>query len=100
MALRIDWTTEAEFTYDAIVFYLEQEWSEREVKNFISRVNEVLKLISKNPMLYKRSKQKGIHEAVVSKHNTLYYRVKTESIDLLNFWDNRQSSEKLKLRSR
>lgn len=97
MAVRIDWTTEAERTYDNIVLYLNQQWSEREVRNFVSRVNEVLKLIAENPSLYKKSKQKDIHEAVINKHNTLYYKVKEDSIDLLNFWDNRQASENLKL---
>ena len=100
MALRIDWTTQADRTYENIVLYLEQQWSEREVKNFVIRVNEMLQLISKNPRLYKKSKQKDIHEAVINKHNTLYYKVKSNSIDLLTFWDNRQSSEKLNLGSK
>jgi hypothetical protein len=52
------------------MLYLEQQWSEREVQNFVIRVNEVLQRISENPRLYKKSKQKDIHEAVISKHNT------------------------------
>ncbi len=97
MALRITWTEEAENTFEAIVLYLQNNWSEKEVQGFVKRVNKVLTLIRENPNLYRRSKQKGIHEAVVTKHNTLYYQVLEERIVLITFWDTRQDPDKLKL---
>lgn len=97
MALKINWTKEAEDTFNHIIEYLADNWSEIEIKKFINRTDKVLRLISEKPELYRKSKKKNIHEAVVTKHNTLYYKVKNGSIELITFWDNRQSENKLEL---
>lgn len=98
MALRIVWTTEADLTYGNVILYLEKKWSEKEIRNFVTRVSEVLNLLSQNPQLYRRSKKKNIYQAVITKHTTLYYKLKNDSIDLLTFWDNRQSTDRLKIK--
>jgi len=43
-------------------------------------------------------KKKNIRKGFVTKHTSLYYRVKPrkKSIELLAFWDNRQNPKKFK----
>ena len=96
MAINIKWTPEAELTFDNIVEYLEKEWSEKEVKKFFARVNHMLILISQNPKIYKASKTNDVRIGVITKHNSLVYRIKSNEIELLTFWANRQDPEKLK----
>jgi hypothetical protein len=56
MSYSVEWTAEAEITYTNILLYLEQKWTDREVRNFIYRTEEVLQLIKNNPLVYPRSK--------------------------------------------
>ena len=42
MALPIEWSKEAEITYLNIVISIGEKWTEREVKNFIERTEQVL----------------------------------------------------------
>lgn len=97
MALVILWTPEAENTYNNIIKYLEVEWSEKEVQNFIRESNNVLRQIAEFPNMFKASKKKDIRIGLITKQNSLIYRVKNKEIQLLSFWDNRQDPDKLKL---
>ena len=96
MKYSIEWTTEAEITYDEIIFSIEQKWTQREVVIFIKRTEEVLNYIKQNPTLYPFSKKSKIHRAVVSSQTNLYYEVKHDRIILLSFWINRKNPKKLK----
>ena len=72
MAFEIIWSPKAEQRFSAVIDYLSVNFTERDVKNFIIKVDKVLSLIKKNPNLYKTSfSRKHIKEAVVTKHNVL-----------------------------
>ncbi len=78
--------------------FLEETWSIRDVEKFINEVDNILELISKKPYLFEASrKSKNIRKGLITKHNTLYYRVKPkkQEIELITFWDNRQDPKKL-----
>jgi hypothetical protein len=49
-------------------------------------------------MFEESKKKKNVRKGLISKHNTLYYRVKPrkKELQLLMFWDNRQDPKKLK----
>ena len=66
MGYVIEWSDEASVTITDILEYLEGRWSQREVNNFIFRVEEVLGLIGNNLLLYPKSNRKGVHKAVIS----------------------------------
>jgi plasmid stabilization system protein ParE len=98
MALKIHWTKRAEKTFDKVVVYLLKEWSEKEVKNFVRKTNNVIEHISEKPKMFPVSKKVNIHKALITKHNSLLYKTKgNNQIDLLFFWDNRQNPKKLKV---
>ena len=39
MAFKIRWTPEAEESFDKIIDYLENNWTEKEVQNFVRNAN-------------------------------------------------------------
>lgn len=96
MALNIKWTKEAKDTFEKILIYLNEEWSVKEVENFISRTENILSIISQQPYLYKASAYKEIRQAVIGKQNSLFYLVKNDEVFLLTFWDTRQNPVKNK----
>jgi hypothetical protein len=85
----------AKITYTKTLEYLYEEWTEKELKAFIHRTEQVLKYIGANPLLYPFSKKNSSHKCVVVKQVSLFYRVKGNYIELLIFWDNRQDPAKL-----
>lgn len=89
------WSPSARLSYYQILEYLEERWPIKVLENFINRTAEVLNLICKNPLLYPFSKESEIHKCVVVKQVSLFYRIKETSVELLIFWDNRQSITKL-----
>lgn len=98
--MRISWTPRARSTYFDILDYLENAWTEREIKNFITEVEHLLNQIKENPDMFEKSeKMKNIRKGFISKHNTLYYRVRPrkKEVQLLLFWNNRMDPGKLDL---
>src|SRR5947208_2297290 len=94
MVKKIKWTSEAEESYDRIIQYLEARWTEKDIINFISPTERILKFISENPYLFRRSNKKHVHEALVTSHNLLLYRVKPKHIEWITFFDTRQNPKR------
>jgi plasmid stabilization system protein ParE len=99
MAVLINWSDEAKKTFDDNVAYLEENWSERELKNFILQTNHVLSRLASWPEMYSQSKKNPkIRKAAVNKYIILFYQYYPykEEVILLAFWHNKQNREKLK----
>ena len=94
MAKEIIWTPRAEKTFEKIINYLEKNWNEKEIEKFIELTNNIIQTISHQPEIFRHSKKIHIHEALITKHNILIYRIKEHSIDLIAFWDTRQNPKK------
>lgn len=98
MALVVRWTKEAEDTFDEIIEYLEENWSEKEIQNFVRTAHKVIGQIEKNPYQFKSSRLQKIRKAFITKQNSLFYYVNEADkvIELYAFWDNRQNPQKLR----
>jgi len=94
MARKIIWLPKAEQRYDEIIDWLENNWTHKEIINFISRTEYVLDLISINPDIYQHSEKRNIRQALITKHNLLLYRKKGTKIELITFFDTRQKPSK------
>lgn len=99
MAYQIVWTKEAKRSFFSILEYLEKEWTEREIRNFVERVDGKLDLLQFSPaigMVYKRKYK--IYRTLLTKQTSLVYFVRPikKEIVLLSFWDNRQDPKKFK----
>jgi hypothetical protein len=96
MALKIFWTEEAIFSYNKVIDYLIDNWTEREVVKFTDALTKKLTLLSSGNVTFKSSIKKSYHETLITKHNLLIYRVKPEHVELILFWDTRQNPLKKK----
>jgi len=98
MHKKIIWSSLAEKDFSIILNYLFSEWNSTIAYNFVDKTDELLHQISKNPKQFPSvSKKRGIRKCVISKHNTLYFRVNKNEINLLRIFDTRQNPNKLKI---
>jgi len=96
MASTVRWSKEAKTTYENVIAYLKENWTDKEIITFINRTEFILTIISHQPYLYKASNHKKIRKAVIGKQNSLFYLVRGSEIYLLSFWDNRRDPKKNK----
>jgi len=97
--MKVLWTPTARTTYLEIIEYFEENWSNREILRFNSKVEKTIKQIEKNPRLFVASKHdENIRRGFVVKQISLIYRIVPEKnqIHLIAFWDNRRNPKNLK----
>jgi hypothetical protein len=97
MGIEIIWTKRAIKTFGKRIAYLEEHWTEKEIFNFTSRVNEYLNLLQSQPSMYRKSTRLiNTHIGVIIKQVSLVYRIKPKNgaIVLIAFIDNRQNSKR------
>ena len=96
---KILWTDFALKELEDTIEYLEENWAEKELQNLALNIEETLKLITQNPELFQVSEiKKNIRRAIILSHNTMYYRVKNNQIEIISFFSNRQNPKKRKLK--
>lgn len=96
MGKQVIWTPEAESTFESVIMYLERKWTEREIANFIEATSRIVEYITEHPRMFRKTNKRNVHEALVTPHNLLIYKVYSTRIDLLTFWDTRQHPRKKK----
>ncbi|MCR9153609.1 MAG: type II toxin-antitoxin system RelE/ParE family toxin [Bacteroidetes bacterium] len=87
MALEIIWTPRAEKGFNKIVGYIEENWTQQEVRNFVRESFSFFELLTEHPEILEKSrKQKNVYRGPMDKHNILTYRIKPrkKQIELLN----------------
>ena len=92
------WSARAKITFFAVLEYLNENWTKKEILQFSQRVQIVINAIKKNPCLFSGSaRNKEIRKAIVDKNNVFFYRIDThhQRIYLLTFFDCRQNPQKL-----
>jgi hypothetical protein len=72
MAYKITWSAESKLTYLAILEYLEREWSEKEIVNFVELVDNKLNLLQVQPTIgWLHNKRHKIRKTLVHKRVSL-----------------------------
>jgi len=90
MSLAVLWSDEATETFDSIVLFIENKWSEKQAKVFVNHTQKILSLISDQPYMYKSSINHNVRQAVITPQTSIYYEIHDGFITLLFFWDNRE----------
>jgi len=95
---RIEWTdnalSELKKTYD----YIENNWTEKELRKLSTEIEKTVNLISNNPNLFPITEGRNVRKVVIKKLNSLYYREKeNKRIEILSFFSNRQNPNKRKI---
>ena len=79
--------------------YLSDTWNEQVINEFLDEVDLSLQRIALYPRLYPIiNKKLKVRMCVVTKHNTIFYQEKKNTIQLLRIFDTRQDPEKLKFK--
>lgn len=98
MNYKVNWTTIAHSDFSQIVQYIRETWGKTSAEDFIKQVDSVINILSIYPQLGKIiHAQKQIRALVISKQISLIYRIKSDSIIILNLFDNRQEPDRLKV---
>ena len=96
---KILWTDNALKELEITIEYLEENWTEKELRNLALKLEEIVTLVSQNPNLFQVSDiKKEIRRVIILSHNTLYYRITDNQIEIISFFSNRQSPKKRKLK--
>ena len=94
---QIVWSELAENDFSAILEYLSNIWSIKVANKFIDILDMLISQIAKNPQQFPIINHKEkIRKCVISKHNSLYYRINENKIEILRIYDNRQDPNSLK----
>jgi plasmid stabilization system protein ParE len=91
MVKKIIWTPEAIASNDAVVDYLQENWTSKEIRKYFEKLNAVIKHISLYPEAFRLSGKEDVREALITKNNLLLYRVAGNTLFLLYFWDTRKN---------
>jgi len=97
MALTLVWTKRAEQGYESIAKYLEKEWTDREVSNFVRETKHFFDLLKENPhMLEPTGSHKNLYRGPINRLTILTYRYKPrkKEIVLVNIRGARQKPQK------
>jgi plasmid stabilization system protein ParE len=96
---KILWTDNALKELEKTIAYLEENWTEKELRKLAIHLEKTLSLISQNPYIFQSSEtKKDIRRTVILSLNTLYYRVSENTVEILSFFSNRQNPEKRKIK--
>mgnify|MGYP003564682210 CR=1 FL=1 len=96
MALAIEWTNEARYHLDQTIEYLELNWTEKELVNFFTKLEQALSTISEHPEQHKLSLRKpNTREYQITEHTTLFYSFDDKVVTVLLLWPNRMNPKNL-----
>ncbi len=100
MVHEIIWSPRAIVDYVDNLEYLNKEWTEQEINNFISAVHDKLIVLSHQPYIgaLKKNKRGKRYITIINKRISLVYRVKPikKQIELLLFWNTYRNPSGLK----
>ena len=93
------WTDKAKISFNSVIKYLQTEWTDKEVENFVQSVNELISNIQFFPQMCKSSKRrKNVRIGLITKHTQMVYHHKPRKnqIVILFFWGTMQNPNRLK----
>ncbi|MBX2899184.1 MAG: type II toxin-antitoxin system RelE/ParE family toxin [Cyclobacteriaceae bacterium] len=94
--MKIVWSDEANEGLDEIIEYLENNWTDREIKNFFIRLEACLDKIAEAPHRQKDSLRKpGTKEYQHSPQTTIFYSYDNNHVNILRVWMNAKDSDNL-----
>jgi plasmid stabilization system protein ParE len=82
---------EALDTYESIQSQILDRWGETVLDKFERKTLKTLDQISKSLFIFKETAENpNVRKELINKNCSVFYEVKTEKIEVLFFWDNRQ----------
>ena len=87
------WVPLAVETYMEEIDLIYLKWNQKEVDDFVILVDENLKRLSINPLIWQI--HKNVYKIVISKQTSLFYKIieKDKKVELVYFWNNKKDSQ-------
>lgn len=95
--MNIIWSRQAKKDYWQNIDYLEAEWTSQDVINFIEKVERTIDLLSMKNVEFISTNYRNVNQVVITKQITLYYRIESDKLELLRFWNNYQDLQNFKI---
>lgn len=96
MRREIIWSEEAYQDYSDNIEYLLAEWGVSAAQEFSDNVASILNSLPSYPYLFPATNYKRIRKGTVCKQISILYRVYSDRIEILRFWNNYQDPKRLK----
>lgn len=94
----VKWSSAAKVDIGNISDYIMLEWGKSVLTRFLVKLDRIIYQISINPKQYPEiNTELKIRKCVVTKQNTLFYKIKGETIEIVRIYDTRQDPGKLKI---
>lgn len=93
----IVWSDQSLKELEETIGYLEQNFTNKELRRLSVEIERNLDIISENPLIFSRTEKLDIHKVVIAKFNTLYYKIENEKIEIISFFSNRQNPSNRKI---
>lgn len=93
------WTPRAAHSFNRIIAYLQKEWSDKQVEQFIATTTEFLAKLKRYPEMCRPSgKRKNVRIGILNKHTQLiyHYKPRKNQIEIVLFWNFKQNPADLK----
>ena len=82
---------------ESILKYLEENWSQKIIDNFLLKLEMFYTMISINPRIFSYySKSRNIRNYAITKQQVIYYRNRRKTVEVITVFGSRQSPAKLK----
>ncbi|SRR6056297_2114535 len=95
---KIIWSPDAKEDLENITDYLMFQWGIEVTAKFLFHTDKIIVQLAKNPKQYPIfSCQKRIRKCVLTKQNTIFYRLKDEKVEIVRIFDTRQNPAKLQI---
>lgn len=95
---KVIWSPDAKEDLENITDYLMFQWGIEVTSRFLFHTDKIIGQLAKNPKQYPIfSFKKRIRRCVLTKQNTIYYRVKNERVEIVRIFDTRQNPNNLRI---
>lgn len=91
MSLPLVISETAYITFESICVQIHERLGAKALSDFKKNTIKTLELISNSPFLYKETEfDPNIRQGLIKKLSSVFYEIKSDRIEILFFWDNRQ----------
>lgn len=92
---KIIWSPKAVSSLEKLVSFIEHKWTKKVVDGLLDEIEDAIALIEQNPKIYPLfSHKKQMRKCVIKRKTLLFYREKSNKIEIVLLIDSRQNPKK------
>lgn len=92
--MKVQFSSLSAFKLEKLITYLKEEWTEKIAADFLNTFDSSIEQLQKFPTSGTTLQQdRSIRKLVVNKQTSVFYKIKRNTIYILNIVDNRQNPE-------